>query len=147
MPPILVEACVETLAAALAAAEGGAGRVEVCASLEVGGVTPPEEFIRESVRRLSVPVFVLVRPTPGSFTLSRSELGIVMEQVRRAADLGAAGIVAGALTEADDVDRVAVEAILAAAAPLPVTFHRAFDQVPDQASALEALIGLGIRRV
>jgi len=147
MPPILVEACVETLAAALAAAEGGAGRVEVCISLEVGGVTPPDELIRESVRRLSIPVCVLVRPAPGAFTLSRPELGLVVEQVRRAADLGAAGGVAGALTDDGAVDRVAVEAILSAAGPLPVTFHRAFDQVPDQASALEELIGLGIRRV
>ena len=147
MPPILVEACVETLAAALAAAEGGAGRVEVCVSLEVGGLTPPEEFIREAVRRLAIPVFVLVRPRPGSFVLRGTELTHLADQVRRAADLGAAGIVAGALTEEGAVDRVAVEAILAAAGPLPVTFHRAFDQVADQASALEELIGLGIRRV
>ena len=129
MPPILVEACVETLAAALAAAEGGAGRVELCASLEVGGLTPPDELIRESVRRLAIPVFVLVRPRPGSFVLRGTELTHLADQVRRAAGLGAAGIVAGALTDDGAVDRVAVEAILAAAGPLPVTFHRAFDQV------------------
>lgn len=147
MPPILVEACVETLAAALAAAEGGAGRVELCVSLEVGGVTPPEEFIREAVRRLAIPVFVLLRPRPGSFVLRGTELTHLADQVRRAAELGASGIVAGALTDDGTVDRAGVEVILAAAAPLPVTFHRAFDQVPDQASALEELIGLGIRRV
>lgn len=147
MPRILLESCIETLAAALAAEQGGAGRVEVCASLDVGGLTPPDELIRESVRRLSIPVFVLVRPTPGSFSLGRSGLALLVEQVRRAADLGAAGIVAGALTDDGAVDRVAVEAILSAAGPLPMTFHRAFDQVLDQAAALEELIGLGVRRV
>ena len=147
MPRILLESCVETLAAALAAEEGGAGRIELCASLDVGGVTPPEELVRESVRRLSIPVFVLVRPAPGSFALARPELALLLEQVRRAADLGAAGIVAGALTEAGTVDGAAVEAILGAAGPLPMTFHRAFDQIQDQAAALEELIGLGVKRV
>lgn len=147
MPRIVLEACVESLAAALAAEQGGAGRVEVCASLEVGGVTPPDELVRECLRRLAIPVFVLVRPTPGSFVVGRPGLGLLVEQVRRAADLGAAGVVAGALTDEGAVDRVAVETILAAAGPTPVTFHRAFDEVTDQAAALEELIGLGVRRV
>ena len=147
MPRIVLEACVESLAAALAAEQGGAGRVEVCASLEVGGETPPDELVRECLRRLAIPVFVLVRPTPGSFVVGRPGLGLLVEQVRRAADLGAAGVVAGALTDEGAVDRVAVETILAAAGPPPVTFHRAFDEVTDQAAALEELIGLGVRRV
>jgi copper homeostasis protein len=71
----------------------------------------------------------------------------VVEQIRGAADLGAAGIVAGALTDEGGIDRVAVEAILAASGPLPVTFHRAFDQVADQPAALEELIRMGVRRV
>jgi copper homeostasis protein len=147
MPPILVEACVDTLVAALAAEEGGAGRVEVCASLEVGGLTPPDTLVRECAGRLSIPVFVLVRPTPGSFALRSPELRLLTEQVRRAADLGAAGIVAGGLTDDRTIDRGAIEAILVAAGSLPVTFHRAFDEIADQSAALEALIRMGVGRV
>ena len=147
MRQILIEACVETLAGALAAQEGGAGRVELCASLDVGGLTPPEPLLHECVQRLSIPVFVLVRPSPGSFALSESHLVQLVEQVRRAADLGAAGIVAGALTPDGTIDLHAVSAVLAAVHPLPVTFHRAFDEIVDQAAALEVLIRLGVSRV
>jgi copper homeostasis protein len=147
MPPILIEACVESWSAALAAEAGGAERVELCSSLDVGGVTPPEPLIAECVARLSLPVFVLVRPRAGSFVLDGEERRRVLWQVRRAADLGAAGIVAGALTEGRAVDSGAVAGIIAAADPLPVTFHRAFDEVPDQSAALETLIALGVSRV
>jgi len=147
MRQILVEACVETLEGSLAAEEGGAGRVELCASLEVGGLTPPDSLLHQFVRRLSIPVVVLVRPSPGSFVLAEPQLAQLVEQIRRAVDLGAAGIVAGALTPEGSIDPHAVSAVLAAAHPLPVTFHRAFDEVVDQAAALEVLIRLGVSRV
>jgi copper homeostasis protein len=147
MPRILLEACVETLAGAISAEEGGAGRVEVCTALQVGGLTPPDALIDECIRRLTIPVFVLVRPRAGSFVLASSARDQMVEEIRRVAGLGAAGIVAGALTEDDTVDRHAVEAILAAADPLPVTFHRAFDAIVDQPAALELLIQLGVSRV
>jgi len=147
MTSILIEACVASLPAALAAEAGGAGRVELCASLEAGGLTPPETLVTECVSRLSVPVFVLVRPRSGSFVLGSGERTNLLAQVRRAAALGAAGIVAGAITARRVVDRPAVEAIVSAAASLPVTFHRAFDELPDQGAALETLIELGVTRV
>lgn len=147
MRQILVEACVETLAGALAAQEGGAGRVELCAALDVGGLTPPDSLLAECVRRLTVPVFVLVRPSPGSFVLAAPDLVQLAEQIRRVVGLGSAGIVAGALTPSGTIDQHAVSTILAASHPLPVTFHRAFDGVVDQAAALEVLIRLGVSRV
>jgi copper homeostasis protein len=147
MRQILVESCVETLAGALAAQEGGAGRVELCATLDVGGLTPPDSLLAECVRHLTIPVFVLVRPSPGAFVLAAPDRVQLGEQVRRVAGLGAAGVVAGALTSGGTIDQPAVAAILAAANSLPVTFHRAFDEIVDQAAALEELIGLGVRRV
>jgi copper homeostasis protein len=147
MLPILIEACVETLAHAEAAESGGAGRIELCGSLDVGGLTPPDSLVRECVRRFSIPVFVLVRPNPGLFLLSEPQRVQLLEQVRRSAEVGAAGIVAGALTAEGAIDQHAVSAVLAAAHPLPVTFHRAFDEVVDQAAALDVLIRLGVSRV
>ena len=147
MTPILIEACVESAAAASAAEEGGAGRVELCAALSVGGMTPPEALLRACVASVTIPVFVLVRPRAESFVLGSGELAILLSQARNAADLGAAGIVAGAITPAGLVDIPSVEAIVAAAGPLPVTFHRAFDGITDQAAAMETLIELGVSRV
>jgi len=147
MPSVLLEACVETLPAALAAAEGGAGRIELCASLDLGGLTPAESLIAECVRRLSIPVFVLARPVPGPFVLTGSELDRLLGDIRMAADRGAAGVVAGALTSAGTIDEPALAAIVAAAGPLPVTFHRAFDAAADQLSALEVLGRCGVARV
>jgi len=147
MPSILLEACVETLPAALAAEEGGAGRIELCVSLELGGLTPPEALVAECVRRLSIPVFVLARPVPGPFVLSGPELDRLLGDIRMAADRGAAGVVAGALTAAGTIDEPALEAIVAAAGTRPVTFHRAFDAAADQLSAVDILSRFGVARV
>jgi copper homeostasis protein len=147
MPSVLLEACVETLSGAIAAEEGGARRVELCVTLEVGGLTPPDALIAECVRHLSIPVFVLARPVPGPFVLSSSELDRLLGDIRMAADRGAAGVVAGALTMAGTIDERALEAIVAAAGPLPVTFHRAFDAAADQLSALDVLARVGVARV
>jgi len=147
MTPILIEACVESVSAALAAEAGGAARLELCTSLDVGGLTPPESLIRDAVASIAIPVYVLVRPRAGSFELGSTDLRLLLSQVRCGAELGAAGIVAGALTADRTVDARAIEAIVSAAHPLPVTFHRAFDEVPDQAAALETLIALGVSRV
>jgi len=147
MRDILIEACVESPEGALAAEEGGAGRVELCAALEVGGLTPPDDLVAACVARLSIPVFVLVRWRAGSFVLNPSELAATVSGIRRVASLGVGGIVAGALTPDGRVDLAATGEMVAAAGGLPFTFHRAFDEVTDQAEALEALIGLGVRRV
>jgi copper homeostasis protein len=147
MPRVVVEACVDTLAGAITAEEGGAGRVELCGSLEVGGLTPPGDLIAECVRRLSIPVFVLARRVPGPFVLSSSELDGLLEDIRMAAARGAAGIVAGALTSAGAIDGQALEAIVGAAGQLPVTFHRAFDAAADQLSGLADLEQGGVARV
>ncbi|HEX5004082.1 MAG TPA: copper homeostasis protein CutC [Gemmatimonadales bacterium] len=147
MSRILVEACVDTLAGARAAEAGGANRIELCVSLEVGGLTPPAELITDCVTALSLPVFVLVRPDARSFVMREASLAALLEEVRRVAALGAAGVVAGALTAVGAVDAAATAAIVAAARPAPVTFHRAFDAVADQPAALEALVDLGVARI
>jgi len=147
MPPVLIEACVEALEGALAAEEGGAGRIELCTGLEVGGLTPDPALVAACASRLAIPVFVLVRPAPGSFVLSPEDLDKLLRQVQSVKSSGAAGIVAGAVTTSGTIDRRALGAIIAAADPLPITFHRAFDQLTHLGSALDALIELGVSRV
>src|SRR5439155_20968294 len=60
--PILVEACVDSIEAALAAARGGAHRIELCANLVEGGRTPSTGTLAVCRARLGIPIFVLIRP-------------------------------------------------------------------------------------
>jgi len=135
---ILLEAAVESVEAAGAAAEGGAHRLELCTDLAHGGTTPDLKLVRF---RLPLPVFVLIRPRAGDFVYSDAEHRTMLDQIRIAKAAGAQGIVTGDL----NFDRT--RDLIAAARPLPVTFHRAFDVFPDLPAALERLIDLGIERV
>ena len=135
MSRILVEAAVESLSAALAAAEGGAHRIELCVDLAHGGTTPPIDLIRQCVAQLTVPVFVLVRPRAGNYVYTHVSHREMLGQIRAAKDAGAHGIVTGAASRLDE--------LVAAARPLPVTFHRAFDVHGD----LEEAISLGFSRI
>jgi copper homeostasis protein len=147
MAPVLIEACVEDVTAAAAAQEGGAGRIELCASLDEGGLTPGDALIAGCLARVSLPVAVMIRARPGGFVLAEAELGHAVAEVRHVVGSGASGIVFGALTRAGAVDERAVDAVINAAGGVPVTFHRAFDEIRDQAGALEHLVRLGVARI
>jgi copper homeostasis protein len=144
---VLVEAAVESLEAALAAAEGGAHRIELCTDLAHGGTTPDVQLLRACRSQLAIPIFVLVRPRAGDLVYTAAEHQIMIDQIHRAKDAGARGIVTGALTSAQRIAEDRTAELLHAALPLPVTFHRAFDVCLDLAMALARLIHLGVDRV
>lgn len=144
---MIVEACVETLGQALAAEAGGADRIELCTNLAADGTTPPDALIAATVAHMRLPVFVMVRPRAGAFVYAADEVEVMRQQVLQARRLGARGIATGALDGAGRVDQAVVAELVAAAHPLPVTFHRAFDRVVDQLAALETLVALGVSRV
>jgi len=143
---VLIEAAVESLNTALAAADGGANRIELCTNLPRGGTTPDVQLLRDCRARLSIPIFVLVRPRPGNFVYTAAEHRTMLEQIRQAQEAGAQGIVSGELL-GDHIAMDRTAELIAAARPLPFTFHRAFDECRDQAAALHALIALGAERV
>jgi copper homeostasis protein len=144
---ILVEAAVESLDAAVASAEGGAHRIELCTDLAHGGTTPDMQLLRTCRAQLSIPVFVLIRPRTGDFVYTDAEHRTTLEQIRLAKDTGAEGIVTGALTRSGEIAGEQAAALIAAARPLPITFHRAFDACADLSAGLESLIRLGVDRV
>ena len=144
---ILVEACVETVASALAAERGGASRLELCASLCDAGTTPSAGAIAAVKARVGIPVFVIVRPRGGGFVYSDSEIDVMRRDIEAVRHMGADGIVTGVLRDDARVDERRTRSLVDAAGGLPVTFHRAFDFTPDRASALETLIACGVRRV
>lgn len=143
----LLEICAASLASAVAAQAGGAHRIELCQNLEQGGITPSYGLIQQVLTQVSLPVCVLIRPRPGGFAYTPGELAIMQADVVACRELGCAGVVLGVLGPAGGVDVAACQALIAAAGPLPVTFHRAFDACPDQAQALEDVIALGCQRL
>ncbi|HKA58523.1 MAG TPA: copper homeostasis protein CutC [Gemmatimonadales bacterium] len=144
---ILIEAAVETLDAALAAVEGGAHRIELCADLANGGTTPDVWLLRTCRSQLAIPIFVLVRPRPGDFVYTQAEHEAMLEQIATMKKAGAHGIVTGALTREREIDQRRTRELLDATRPLPLTFHRAFDDSRDLGAALDQLIRLDVTRV
>lgn len=143
----LLEIATETVAGVRAAHAGGARRVELCSSLEVGGLTPSAGTILGARRSTEIELMVLVRPRRGDFVYSSAELETVRADVRVAKELGADGVVLGCLHPDGTIDRERTGELVDAARPLSVTFHRAFDHTRDLAEALEVLVELGVDRV
>jgi copper homeostasis protein len=144
---VLLELCVQGLASAQAAEAGGADRVELCEALDVGGVTPGPGLIAVACDHLAIPVHVLIRPRGGSFVHDAGDTKAMGVDVSYAREVGAAGVVMGALTREGRVDRATIAALIERARPLSVTFHRAFDASRDPFEALDALLDLGVDRV
>jgi len=147
MTPVLFESCVDSLQAAVASERGGAGRIELCARLDVAGLTPSLDLVRGCAGAVTIPVFVMVRPRAGDFVYTSGDIDAMVRSIGAAAAAGARGIVTGALGRDATVDADAMRRLIAAARPLPVTFHRAIDATRDRDEALDALIALGVDRV
>ncbi|HKP15994.1 MAG TPA: copper homeostasis protein CutC [Gemmatimonadaceae bacterium] len=144
---ILIEAAVETLDDALAAMAGGAERLELCADLDAGGTTPAHSLVANVLAQVSVPVLVMIRPRAGGFVYSRGELARMRDDIADAIDLGASGVVFGALDASGSIDVAATRELIAGARGRAVTFHRAIDETPDVLAAVETLASLGATRV
>ncbi len=127
------------------AGESGADRIELVVGLAEGALTPSIGFLELVSTIATIPVFVMIRPRNGVSIYSENELLIMIKDAKAVQQLGLSGIVTGVLTPAHTIDTKAMTNILDACAPLPVVFHRAFDQVQDPYKALLDIIGLGPR--
>jgi copper homeostasis protein len=144
---VLVEACVDSVVSARHAAAAGAGRLELCANLVEGGVTPSLGMIARVRERVSIPLHVLIRPRGGDFLYDEDEVAVMLRDIADCRAMGVDGVVLGALSAGGAVDREITRRLIDAARPLAVTFHRAFDLAGDAGLALEELVSLGIERV
>ena len=143
----VLEICVESVDRALAAERGGAHRIELCADLSSGGITPSAGMIRVARRRLRLPIYILIRPRAGDFFYTDREFEIMESDIHMAKQLGMDGVVLGLLDEKRQVDVERTARLVKLAHPLPVTFHRAFDLCQDLPSALEDVIRTGTARI
>lgn len=143
-----MEVCVDNIQSVLHAYNGGAMRLELCSALSEGGLTPSMGFLMEARRIAQIPIFVMIRPRNGNdFVFSKDEMKIMKYDLNNFKENGADGFVFGALTNTRKVDLNVCKEIVDLAAPLPCTFHRAFDFTDDPYQALEDIISVGFTRI
>jgi copper homeostasis protein len=142
----LFEVCLQTIDGVRAAHEAGADRVELCAALIEGGLTPSAGMI-EAALAIGIPTMVIIRPRGGDFLYSDAEIEAMERDIRFCRKAGVHGVVFGALTEDGSLARTQVQRLREAAGDMATTFHRAFDVCRDPQATLEELIAMGFDRV
>lgn len=172
----LLEVCCGNLESVDAAVAGGARRIELCADLELDGLTPPMAWLRAVKEKYpELIVHVLIRPRDGDFVYTPEEAELMALQIEAALTFGADGIVVGCLTADGDVDVPLMEQLVSLissfnlateldrsdlchaandshffpgpARRVSITFHRAFDRCRHPFKAMEQIISLGCDRI
>ena len=144
MTKYTLECCVDSVESALAAKEGGADRLELCAGLIIGGVSPGLALFEQVKACCDLPVRVLLRPRFGDFLYTDYEFRILRREVELFRDAGAEGVVIGCLQEDGSLHMEQMRALTEAAGDLKITLHRAFDVCADPIRAYEQAWELGI---
>ena len=139
----LLEICVDSVESALEAQAGGAQRLELCANLIIGGTSPTMPMIHQVLQQVHIPVNVLLRPRFGDFCFTSYEKTILLEEIAQCRQLGAHGVVIGALTPQGDLDEDFLSQCIEQANRMYVTLHRAFDLCQEPFETLEKAIALG----
>jgi copper homeostasis protein len=141
-----LEICVDNHESLVTAVDNEADRIERCASLKEGGLTPPYSFIQAALRE-TAPVFVMIRPRSCDFLYTGQEIDMMHEDIYMVRNLGVPGVVFGVLNECGEIDADAMRSLIRHASDMDVTCHRAFDQVGDIHAAIETLVELGVKRI
>lgn len=145
---MIKEACIESFEEAVAAEKRGADRVELCDNLDVGGTTPSVSLIQKTCATLQIPVMVIIRPRGGDFVYSEEELKTMQHSIAMAKEAGAAGIVLGILTKNNEIDTEKTQKLVQLCHPLPVTFHKAIDELDNPVEGVLQLKKIdGITRI
>jgi len=129
------------------AVEGGADRIELCAALTEGGITPSYGTIIKCREAFDVQIFPIIRNRSGDFLYTDDEFEIMMHDVKLCKQIGCDGVVIGVLHKDGSIDIQRTAKLVETAYPLEVTFHRAFDRCKDPFEALEQLIKIGCQRI
>jgi copper homeostasis protein len=150
---ILLEVIAASLDDALAAAEGGADRLELCSALALGGLTPTLGTLYAIKAAVQIPVMCMLRPREGGMAYSDREFDVMRRDAELLLEAGADGLVFGFLSADGEIDIDRCSEILdllrqtSSESVVQAVFHRAFDVVADPVRALEELIDLDFDRV
>ena len=143
----IIEIATSDFATTRSAVQGGADRVELCANLTEGGVTPSFGYMKKCRDAFALAIYPIIRPRGGDFLYSQEEFEVMMNDTRLCRQLGFDGVVIGLLSADGTIDLERTSRLMQAAYPLGVTFHRAFDRCRDPFAAMEQLIEIGCERI
>jgi copper homeostasis protein len=144
--PQLEIACFHAASAEIAQA-AGADRIELCDGIAVGGTTPAISVVEHVRNKLQIDLFIMIRPRGGNFVYSTDEFEQMKHSITQFKEMGVNGFVFGILKEDHSFDTKRNSELVKLAAPLPCTFHRAFDEVQDPSQALEDIITCGFKTI
>ena len=143
---VRLEVCVDTAEGLAEAVAGGADRIELCAALALGGLTPSAGLIALAVR-CGVPVVAMIRPRAGDFVWSETEVDMMEAEIAAMRAAGLHGVVLGASYPDGRLDLDVLRRLVAASAGMELVLHRAIDLTPDMGAALEEAVALGFHRI
>lgn len=142
------EICTDSVEGAIAAEKYGAKRIELCAALSAGGLTPNIGLIQKCVEHSNVEVNVIIRHKEGGFDYDQSDVEIMKVDIEAAKNVGAKGVVFGILNKDNTISELNRELVeFTKSLGIEATFHRAFDFVSDYKSAIKILIEMGFDRL
>ena len=137
--PLILEACVETIQQGLLAEKKHADRIEFCQRLDLGGVTPDHDLIRTVIKKIKIPIKIMIRPRGGDFIYSDSEIDRMKSDIKYCKSIGVEEVVLGALNNDGEVNYSITQHLAKLAMPMKVTFHKAIDEVSNYMNALKTL--------
>ncbi len=143
----IIEIATSDFTTTKSAVEGGADRIELCANLAEGGTTPSYGTIKQCREAFAVSLYPIIRPRGGDFLYADEDFSIMLQEIKLCKQLACDGIVTGVLNIDGTIDVKRMSVLIAAAYPLGVTFHRAFDRCKEPFEALEQLIEIGCERI
>ncbi|MFV0591426.1 MAG: copper homeostasis protein CutC [Draconibacterium sp.] len=145
---MIKEACVESFKEAKLAEKKGANRIELCSDLANDGLTPSFDLMKQVCSGLTIPVMVMARPRAGNFVHTEDEIKQIKTAIDQAKEAGAQGVVFGLLTTDNKIDEKNTQILAEYALPLPVTFHKAIDELDHPVEGVRILKTIpGIKRI
>ncbi|MBI6119180.1 copper homeostasis protein CutC [Salegentibacter maritimus] len=140
----LKEACVESLEQAIIAEKNGANRIELCANLELDGLTPSRELIGLVKSQLQIPVHVMIRPRGGDFNYNSAEIEQMASDITFCKEIGVEGVVLGMLANDKTIAVESVEKLAIIAKPMKCIFHKAIDETRNILESVKCLRETGL---
>ena len=142
-----IEIACFNLESAVIAQKAGADRVELCADMSVGGITPTIEIIQQVREHLTIDLYVMIRPRGGNFVYSEAEFEQMKSEIETIKKLDVNGFVFGILKDDNTINIEQNKVLVELVKPFSCTFHRAFDEVLNVEKALEDVISCGFSTI
>ena len=134
------EACVDSIGDAINVEKNGADQIELCSRLDLDGLTPSKKLILQTIRRVSIPIKVMIRSRPGNFTYNQNDVNTMLDSIEFCQKNGINDIAFGALNRNRKIDEKIINQIVSKYTGLNITFHKAIDLVDNQINEIQKLL-------